>query len=213
MRVLCLRVGTRRGGGVEMRLRQKWDGPWTVICVLGLGCVVVGISGQAVKTSEFEIAALTSAWSRIGLSVVGTLLLLLSLVEPGQGSRTQPTDPDLQLRDTHKQERARVRELQELLGLRGGDVDGIWGPKTRMRCQQQFVGSPGDVKPLVVDRLNGNRNRELVAWLQRQLNRRFSAGLLIDGLVGSPMHQAVVDMLGEADGVVGPRGYRVLTLE
>ena len=190
-----------------MQLRRDWDGPWKWLATFGLVCVAVGISGQAIKAMDVEIGALTSVGSRIGLILLGLIVSLVALVQPKEAALPSPRSK------ASETELRRVRELQELLGLHTTDVDGKWGPKTRTRCLQQIVGSSQHVAPRAASRLAGNRNKELVVWVQRQLNRKYSAGLIVDGIPGGATHRVVVELLGETDGIVGPRGYRVLTLD
>lgn len=187
-----------------MRLRREWDGPWKWLVTFGVVCLAVGISGQAVKASEIEIGALNSLAARVGLITLGLVLSLVALLQPKDRAPISGVGAT---------ERRRVQELQELLGLHGTDIDGIWGPRTRTRCLQQFVGFRGQVAPSAAGRLAGNRNRALVAWVQRQLNRKYTAGLIEDGIPGRATHLAIVNLLGESDGIVGPRGYQTLTLD
>jgi len=198
-----------------MHLRRDWDGPWKWLAAFGLVSLTVGISGQAVKASEIEIGALTSLSARVGLITLGLSVFALAILQQ-ESSPAGPDDsvqPAGQLPAQESTERRRLRELQEVLGLHGDDVDGLWGPITRARCQQKWVGSKQHVAVGMARRLNGNRSRPLVAWVQRQLNRKYSVGLLEDGIPGLATHRAIVERLGESDGIVGPRGYRILVLD
>ena len=198
-----------------MQLRREWDGPWRWLAGFGLVSLAVGISGQAVKASQVEIGPLTSLGARVGLIALGLVVFALAILQQDSSAAAHKNDlsPPAGLSGKTSGERQRVRELQELLGLHGDDVDGVWGPKTRARCQQQWVGSKQHVAERMARRLNGNRNRALVAWVQRQLNRKYAVGLLEDGIPGVATHRAIVEFLGESDGVVGPRAYRVLVLD
>lgn len=194
-----------------LKLRRDWTGPYSILAVLGAGSLIVAITGQALKASGFEFGFIESWIARLGLLILGCVLLGVSLLE-GEETGRPPVGPKGSA-PALSAESQRVRELQELLGLGGKNLDGLWGPVTRLRCMQQFVGSPNHVSSRMSDRLAGNRNRELVAWVQRQLNRKFDAGLRIDGIAGAATHEAIVGRLGETDGIVGPRGYRFLTLD
>lgn len=69
------------------------------------------------------------------------------------------------------------------------------------------------------------RSRSGNAWTERnpasvacganrgQRHRKYGAGLSVDGIPGRATHKAVVNLLGETDGVVGPRRYRSLALD
>jgi hypothetical protein len=158
---------------------------------------------------DVEIGGSTSTFTRIALAWCGIVVGSLALVEragPAGAPARTPGRPDTG-------ERERVRALQHLIGLHGGDVDGVWGPTTRNRCLQQMVGSPAQVSERARRTLVGNDNKPLVRWVQAQLNRKFSAGLAVDGIPGAATHRAIVRLLGEVDGVVGPRGYRTLVLD
>jgi hypothetical protein len=184
------------------RLRHDWSAPWPFLLAIAVVCLLAAITGQATKAADVEIGTLTNASTRIVLAVFGVFLAAFVVVQWPAPSVTGS-----------ETERDRVKELQRMLGLHDGDVDGLWGPKTRNRCLQQMVGSPLDVAERARPRLAGNNNHALVAWVQEQLNRKFDVNLETDGIPGRATHHAIVHLLGETDGIVGPRGYRTLTLD
>jgi len=190
-------------------LRREWTGPWPWLLTFAVVALFVAITGQAFKGAGMELAGLTDFRTRVLLAVFALVVGTLALTEgrePDAGAASAATGRPAT-------ERERVRELQRLLGLNDRDVDGLWGPITRNRCIQQRIGSPSHVSSRARSGLAGNRNRQLVAWVQQQLNRKYGAGLSVDGIPGQATHNAVVNLLGEADGVVGPRGYRTLALD
>jgi len=187
---------------VGPRLRQDWSGPWLILLGVAVVCLLAAGTGQATKAAGVEIGALTSTPARLAVFVVGVFLLAVTLVQ--WSSSSVPSS---------ETERDRVKQLQQILGLHDGDVDGLWGPKTRNRCLQQMVGSKLHASERARPRLAGNNNQALVVWVQKQLNRKFGANLVSDGIPGRATHHAIVNLLGETDGIVGPRGYRTLTLD
>ena len=189
--------------------RREWTGPWPWLLAFAVVALFVAITGQAFKGAGMEVAGLTDVRARVLLAVFALVVGALALTE---GREPQAAAPSAAI-GRSATERERVRELQRLLGLNDRDVDGLWGPITRNRCIQQRVGSPSHVSSRARPGLAGNRNRQLVAWVQQQLNRKYAAGLSVDGIPGQATHKAVVDLLGEGDGVVGPRGYRSLALD
>jgi hypothetical protein len=190
-------------------LRREWTGPWPWLLTFGVIALFVAITGQAFKGAGIEVAGLTDVRTRVLLAVFALLVGTLALTEGRELNAAAPSAAA----GRPATERERVRELQRLLGLNDHDVDGLWGPITRNRCIQQRVGSPSHVSSRARSGLAGNRNRQLVAWIQQQLNRKYDASLSVDGIPGHATHKAVVNLLGEADGVVGPRGYRTLALD
>ncbi len=105
-------------------------------------------------------------------------------------------------------ESERIAELQRLVGV---PDDGAWSDKLDDACKRNMVGWPKYVKehaPKLADDLHGNAKDELVGWLQRQANRRFTANLAEDGKVGPATNHVVVVNLGQGDGVCGPQAFR-----
>ena len=93
-------------------------------------------------------------------------------------------------------ERGRIMELQRLLRV---TADGVIGPATEAAMRNNMIGWRRD--------LPGNRNPNLVAWLQRQ-GRRKGYALKVDGAVGPEVNHLIVVVLGQRDGICGPAGYR-----
>lgn len=90
----------------------------------------------------------------------------------------------------------RTKELQRLLHVA---ADGVIGPMTTKAMRANMIGWRRD--------LAGNRRPDLVSWLQRQ-GRRKGYPLDVDGLVGPEVNHLIVVVLGQADGICGPLGYR-----
>jgi len=93
-------------------------------------------------------------------------------------------------------ERGRIMELQRLLRV---TADGAIGPNTVAAMSRNMIGWHRD--------LPGNRNPNLVSWLQRQ-GRRKGYALRVDGAVGAEVNHLIVVVLGQRDGICGPNGYR-----
>jgi hypothetical protein len=90
----------------------------------------------------------------------------------------------------------RIMELQQLLRV---NPDGIIGPVTVAAMSRNMIGWRRD--------LPGNRNPNLVRWLQRQ-GRRKGYALAVDGAVGPEVNHLIVVVLGQRDGICGPNCYR-----
>lgn len=90
----------------------------------------------------------------------------------------------------------RIMELQQLLRV---NPDGVIGPVTVAAMSRNMIGWRRD--------LPGNRNPNLVRWLQRQ-GRRKGYALAVDGAVGPEVNHLIVVVLGQRDGICGPNGYR-----
>lgn len=93
-------------------------------------------------------------------------------------------------------ERGRIMELQRLLRV---TADGAIGPNTVAAMSRNMIGWRRD--------LPGNRNPNLVSWLQRQ-GRRKGYALRVDGVVGAEVNHLIVVVLGQRDGICGANGYR-----
>jgi peptidoglycan hydrolase-like protein with peptidoglycan-binding domain len=111
----------------------------------------------------------------------------LGAVPPSPAPSPQPTAPG---------ERGRIMELQRLLRV---TADGVVGPATEGAMRRNMIGWRRD--------LPGNRNPNLVMWLQRQ-GRRKGYALKVDGQVGPEVNHLIVVVLGQRDGICGPNGYR-----
>lgn len=92
-------------------------------------------------------------------------------------------------------QRGRVMELQRLLRVA---ADGVVGPKTTGAMRDQMIGWRHD--------LPGNRNPNLVRWLQRQGVRK-GYPCTVDGIVGPQVNHLITQVLGQRDGICGPMGY------
>lgn len=90
----------------------------------------------------------------------------------------------------------RTQELQRLLRV---PDDGKIGPTTEAAMNRNMIGWRHDVA--------GNKNPNLVRWLQRQ-GRRKGYALNVDGVVGQEVNHLIVVVLGQSDGLCGPNGYR-----
>jgi len=96
-------------------------------------------------------------------------------------------------------ERDRWRRVQSLVGV---TADGLPGPKTEAAINRNLIGWGKN--------LPGNKNRELVRYLQNQANRRFNNGMAEDGLLGPATNHVIVVQLGQRDGIAGPNAWRAL---
>jgi hypothetical protein len=108
--------------------------------------------------------------------------------------------------------RARTAELQRLLGV---TADGQWGPITEGAANRQAFGWSDQVRARGYTGslpLAGNRNLALVRWYQAQANRRFGAGLVLDGQVGPATNHVIVVLDQQADAIAGPAAMRRATL-
>lgn len=94
-------------------------------------------------------------------------------------------------------ERDRIKKLQSLIGA---VADGIFGPKTDAAINRNLIGWNRN--------LAGNNNRPLVAFLQRQGNRKFRNNMAEDGIVGPVTNHLIVAQLGQRDGIAGPKAWR-----
>lgn len=107
-----------------------------------------------------------------------------------------PSPPSPSPPPTAAGERGRIMELQRLLRV---TADGAIGPNTVAAMSRNMIGWRRD--------LPGNRNPNLVSWLQRQ-GRRKGYALRVDGAVGAEVNHLIVVVLGQRDGICGPNGYR-----
>lgn len=106
---------------------------------------------------------------------------------PGPAPAPPPTAPG---------QVGRIMELQRLLRV---NADGIIGPITVAAMKRNMIGWRRD--------LPGNRNPNLVSWLQRQ-GRRKGYALRVDGIVGPEVNHLIVVVLAQRDGICGENGYR-----
>lgn len=101
-------------------------------------------------------------------------------------------------------EKDRIKRLQSLVG---SPADGIWGPNTEAAIKRNYISwSNGPARKSGA----GNKNKELVRFMQQNGNRRFGLGMLEDGLVGGQVNHLIVVSLGQRDGVAGPNAWRAL---
>lgn len=112
-------------------------------------------------------------------------------------------------------EKDRIKQLQVLVGFRGKDVDGDFGPLTEGACNRNLVGWLAEVNrkrrargAKTLAYLPGNGNSDLVKWLQRQGPRKGYA-LDDDGDANGPQtNHLVTIVLGQSDSICGARGFR-----
>lgn len=101
----------------------------------------------------------------------------------------------------------RIRQLQGHLGVA---QDGDPGPITTAAMNRQLVGWTEEVHRRTRRWVNlrGNSNEGLVRWLQTQGNRK-GYGCAVDGDAEGPeTNHLIVVLLGQADGICGPNGFR-----
>lgn len=106
---------------------------------------------------------------------------------PGPAPAPPPTAPG---------QVGRIMELQRLLRV---NADGVIGPITVAAMKRNMIGWRRN--------LPGNRNPNLVSWLQRQ-GRRKGYALRVDGVVGPEVNHLIVVVLAQRDGICGENGYR-----
>lgn len=113
----------------------------------------------------------------------------------GHGGKVKPLETP-QHPSAFSDQQANTMELQKLLRV---TPDGVVGPKTIAAMKRNMIGWHRN--------LPGNRNPALVRWLQRQGNRK-GIPCAVDGIVGPEVNHLIVKVLGQADGICGPKGYQ-----
>lgn len=105
-------------------------------------------------------------------------------------------------------ERLRIGELQHLVGA---SADGVWGPNTEAACTRHMVCATKFHPKQHVGQRGVTNEPGCVRFVQGHANRKFNVGAATDGQVGPATNHIIVVLLGQADGVCGPNGYRQLT--
>lgn len=125
------------------------------------------------------------AWIRSGMPIGSPTPIPTPVPTP-----TPTPQPDLS-------EKNRIKFLQSLTGA---TIDGLWGPNTEAAINRNLIGWNKN--------LPGNKNRNLVKFLQAQGNRKFNNNMAEDGLLGPATNHLIVIQLGQRDGIAGPNAWR-----